>query len=58
MEDFIIYDPGVAPSEIPGKIQKLNAKNNLLTICVFATVIVAGYYVYRYYQIREEFEPV
>ncbi len=54
MENFIQIDPGVTVDLIPGRIRHLEARNALLTVCVIASVAIAAYYAYKYYEASDE----
>ncbi|NQU32409.1 MAG: hypothetical protein HQ521_04175 [Bacteroidetes bacterium] len=56
MEDFIAFDPGIEPDLIPDKIKRVTTINVVLTVCMVAAVIAAGYYAYWYYELRDEFD--
>lgn len=52
-EAFVIFDPTEHVDFIPIKIRKLESNNILLGVCLVALICIAGYYAYRYYQLKD-----
>ena len=54
MDDLRFFDPGVTSDVIPGKYKNTESINLVLTFCLIASIILAGYFAYRYYKNIEE----
>lgn len=54
IKDLIPYDPGVAPDVIPCTVRKLRTNNLILSYCLFASIIVAGYFAYLYFETNDD----
>ena len=54
MDDLRFFDPGEAYDAIPGTVSRLKSNNSMLTFFFIATLVIAGYYAYQYYESRDD----
>jgi hypothetical protein len=52
-EVFTLYDPTEYVDLVPDKILKLENTKIFLVGCLIVTCCVAGYYIYKYYQLKD-----
>ena len=53
-EAFTIFDPTEQTDLIPSKIRTFKSNNTLLIVCLLVVALFAGYFMYKYYQSKDD----
>ncbi|MEX0980685.1 MAG: hypothetical protein WDZ47_01225 [Bacteroidales bacterium] len=58
MNDFEVFDPGVTPDIIPGRISQLKNANKILTVLTIAALFAAYYYASKCHVNDDDFKKL